>query len=498
MPFYFWPCLPLDRARHVKCDEEKPACRKCRSTGRICDGHGTNNGRNKAVIPSLLYGKLFRQSNDAIANNFYHFLQTQEERHCYDYFLSRTHGYISFAFNGAVNASQLMLQFSQTSPTVKLIVLAVGSIGEHLDSVRSLSEDASLDRVRLEHAQNYYVRAIAQLQKDMSVPTRPRTETILISCFLLTLFDFLRGEENHARVHLHAGIDILRRCYASVINQGSDNPNAHQDCDRLPLELARVFTVMDMHAAMWLGLSTHYSAPIAPHIYMDYPTSFGEMSPTMLDLSTSLNYQVGRVHMFHHDYTSQKSCQPSSIIPFHVFAEKSRLLFELQHWPSELSRCLSTMPSLTAHESRRVALMKMNYHSILIFLSSLLDFPSHSLLPKFTPHFGEILAAARSALQHTTTAAGVKDLLRAIAENCMEPDQEIMSPFAFTVGAIQPLYATATFCQDGALREEAIVLLERRPWREGAWDSSTMARIARAKTAGMGQQVNSQNNPDET
>ena len=51
--------------------------------------------------------------------------------------------------------------------------------------------------------------------------------------------------------------------------------------------------------------------------------------------------------------------------------------------------------------------------------------------------------------------------------------------FAFVSGAIRPLYMVADKCFDFKVSEEAIDLLEEKPWREGAWDSAAMAAIAR-------------------
>ena len=53
--------------------------------------------------------------------------------------------------------------------------------------------------------------------------------------------------------------------------------------------------------------------------------------------------------------------------------------------------------------------------------------------------------------------------------------------FAFVSGVIQPLHMVADKCCDNSICVEAIELLEERPWREGAWDSAVMAKIARRK-----------------
>ena len=50
-----WICayerLPtLTRARRVKCDEAKPVCSRCRSTGRTCEGYGLWGGGGNTYV----------------------------------------------------------------------------------------------------------------------------------------------------------------------------------------------------------------------------------------------------------------------------------------------------------------------------------------------------------------------------------------------------------------------------------------------------------------
>src|ERR1700712_3835315 len=41
-------CLSC-KARKVKCDEDKPVCRRCLSTGRKCDGYANDKWRTQAL-----------------------------------------------------------------------------------------------------------------------------------------------------------------------------------------------------------------------------------------------------------------------------------------------------------------------------------------------------------------------------------------------------------------------------------------------------------------
>ena len=473
-------CLTGNRIRHVKCDEEKPACYMCRKTGRICDGYTNNGDKSQVNVQSLLYGKICGQPSTAMNGLHFEFLKSEEDRHCYAYFQCNTKHQIYYTFWDSTQAHQLILQASHSSPSVRHIVIALGSLDKHLSEVKVLSQDVSPNKGRLQYANAQYVKAISQLRRDMSAAKKPSIELVLTSCLLLSLFDFLRGEDAHARTHLAAGIDILRRFYPSELSALTDDmtPSCQQP-NLFVQDFARIFSVMDLYAAIWLGNSSFCSPPLLSHVSRRPPPLGLGVKPSLDDISTSLSYQIRVAHCFHHANTPIQPSSGAFRIPFHILAEKQRLLFELQQWPSSLDQCLSMMPPLTYDQSSQVALMRMNYFSILIALSTFLDPPSSSLYQSYTPTFSHIIEDARSILESSCSASSRDNLLRVVAINSQEPDPNNISVFAFVTGVIQPLYLTATKCQDLLICEEAITMLEEQPWREGAWDSATMARLAR-------------------
>ena len=64
-----------------------------------------------------------------------------------------------------------------------------------------------------------------------------------------------------------------------------------------------------------------------------------------------------------------------------------------------------------------------------------------------------------------------------------DTDPNLAALFAHHVEIINPLFITATKCQDSRLRAEAIALLTTRPLRERGLDSVAMARIAQGRVA---------------
>ena len=124
--------------------------------------------------------------------------------------------------------------------------------------------------------------------------------------------------------------------------------------------------------------------------------------------------------------------------------------------------------------------MRMVYYSTFINLSTSLQSWGLEKYRTYTQVFRQIVNLAVTLLRPATTHNRT-ELLRIIAINNAERDSTNLPMFAFVSGAIQPLHMVADKCYETSICFEAIELLEERPWREGAWDGTVMANIARRK-----------------
>jgi hypothetical protein len=135
------------RIRRVKCDETKPACNRCTSTGRKCEGYSVSapsrgNSRspptqNQAHASETLCSlSLYRLSSeipgDEIERRSFYYLR---ERAIYD-----ISGYFESEF-----WDRLGLQISHTEPTVRHALLALSSLCETYES-KSINQDLTNDR----------------------------------------------------------------------------------------------------------------------------------------------------------------------------------------------------------------------------------------------------------------------------------------------------------------------------------------------------------------
>lgn len=464
----------------MKCDEEKPACYQCRKTGRVCDGYAL--AKDKTVTQARLVPEAFRIPNLAIARLDHRLPGSNQERRCFDLFECEMGKEIMRAFN-TTHTHQLILQAGHSNGAIKHAVVALGSLGEHLIQRKVLLVQAARGDGTLKFARLQYLKAIRQLQSAISSSQVESLELILVCCLLLTIFDFLCGEDSMAQIHLNAGLNIIHRCYSPAVRdrmrqQASDVEKSHP----LVYDLFRIFSVMDLHGAIWLGLSSFHSPPLIPPqtIMPTFPPI--SINLTLDKISTLLNYHLVRAHCFRHSVAINESNLNTYIAPFHIRAEKQRLLYELHQWPSMLEQfLLSRTDPPTEAMARRVSLMRMNYFSTLVGLSTFLQTtspPTETLTASTTSSFSQILTEAQHLL-HPASPANRAALLLAVGANAGELDASGIPLFAFVPGAIQPLYLTAVKCHNRATCEAAVSMLEEAQWREGAWNSSVMARIAR-------------------
>ena len=462
------PC----RIRHVKCDEEKPACYQCRKTGRVCDGYAQIKG--KAATQHSSDPPAYPESNLALTRLDHGLLGSNQERRCFGRFKCEIGMEIMHALN-TFHTQQLILQASHSNDAIQHAVVALGSLGEHLVKSRTLIVQSARNDETLSFARSQYWKAIRHLQDSVSSINVGSLELVLACCLLLMFFDFLSGDDMNGQVHLKAGLGIINRCYSQNVRDAIRQPvseihNSHP----LVYDLFRIFSVMDLHTAIWLGRSSSHSPPLISPQMMMAPS--GE-ALTLDGISSQLNYQLMRAYFFRSSSAISESDPIDFIAPFHVVAEKQRLLFELQQWPSILGQFLSRT-ELTESMDRRISLMKMNYFSTLIGLSTFLPTSPIETLTALTPSFYQITMEAKKILQ-PASPANRKALLLAVGENAGELDPNSIPLFAFVAGAIQPVYFTAVKCGDLKMCEMAVSMLEEVPWREGAWNSAVMANIAR-------------------
>lgn len=169
--------------RRVKCDEAKPHCQRCTSTGRRCDGYGTPNPplsshRDLTTLSSA--PALVRSSGNA------------RESRSFQYFYERTVPSLA-GYCGSEFWNRLVLQVSQHEKSVWHALIALGSLHENFENDRQIPGLRFSRRGQDSFAVQEYNSAIRALLGRSNpagmLPANLAVDVCLVSCILFACFE---------------------------------------------------------------------------------------------------------------------------------------------------------------------------------------------------------------------------------------------------------------------------------------------------------------------
>ncbi|EXJ82479.1 hypothetical protein A1O3_06292 [Capronia epimyces CBS 606.96] len=220
------------KIRRVKCDEARPSCHRCLSTGRVCDGYGIwgggggggggpssprpscDTGTATAVstvvqnqYPSQKHREPILLHLDSIALRLLplHVISADEHM-CMEWFLHRTLGKLPGMFNSAFWKT-LLPQASLSEPAVLHAVLSLGSVHRRkaLDVGSAVDDNDTTESFTLQQ----YIRATSDLRRRMEHRSGHSTKVALIACAIFVHLEYMRGCHQTALTHLRHGLVLL-------------------------------------------------------------------------------------------------------------------------------------------------------------------------------------------------------------------------------------------------------------------------------------------------
>lgn len=214
------------KIRKVKCDEGRPACYRCVSTGRSCDGYGIWGGggsrygaQEGTSSRAWAVASLGLQHSSGLAV----IKGTEHERQHYEWLrcqaVRRTPGIFVLAL-----WDTLILQASLSEPAVRHAILALSSLHRkaslcgHSRNCGELPPDKQ-EQFMLQH----YSQAISHLSPYLSSKSKSSLQVALITCVIFISLEFLRGRFSTAATHLKEGLRIMRdtQCIPDTIQHAA-------------------------------------------------------------------------------------------------------------------------------------------------------------------------------------------------------------------------------------------------------------------------------------
>ena len=479
------PCLyvcgNVNRTRKIKCDGARPRCLRCSSSGRTCEGY-TQVSQSKQIQiwhseqqyhEDFAVIELERALATLIAN--------AEEKRALYYFREKAAPVLS----GSLDSdfwSRLVLQVGDSEPAVRLAIMAVGSLFEHMqyqgsDSPTKDSQAAVTGR-RYQFAIQCYNKAIAALIKRLELQDSSE-DIALLTCVLFIYVEFLQGNDAEALALCVKGSKVLHNMQSAVSSSpGSTSQPLALLSDRsgiIAVAIVPIFTRLEILSFLFeqpIETPTHpLKLTDATPPELDYSfTTLAEARIALYELMETCQQVIGAARMYkwgpQGDSDSTLFIPPSGLSALH-----SRVLSNLANWSLaftsltslDLPLPLSSPSSSTTYATTLLHLYHLITH---IWISTVLD-PSETVIDAHLPAFESIILLSSLILSPTTATSSTTP-----------PPPRPPPHFTFEMGFIPPLYFTAINCRHPLLRRQAVNLIHAGSKCEGLWDAEPIARIA--------------------
>jgi len=208
----------LHRIRRVKCGEEKPACLRCTSTGRTCDGYDAQTSAAKkrvAVQQRPVQGSVARTSGSlrTLRPLAASIDGTDKERMYFNtYRRIVEEGMAHHVANAAAFWRITIPQMALVESPIKHAYVALGAALQSFQmrekEQRDRGETSILTPTEL-FGLDHYGRALSLLQKPADPEMADRIDVVILCCIAFVYIEILRDNVDAALTHLSNGLRII-------------------------------------------------------------------------------------------------------------------------------------------------------------------------------------------------------------------------------------------------------------------------------------------------
>ncbi|PWY88570.1 hypothetical protein BO94DRAFT_556022 [Aspergillus sclerotioniger CBS 115572] len=455
----------VSRKRRVKCDETRPNCERCSSTGRKCDGYGSSPRSFDRAHPQLPLLSLTRLNHAA----------TEREVRSLQFFYEKTvpslAGYCGSEFWG-----RLVMQVSQHEIPVWHALVALGALHENFEKMPGFGlVRAGYDTFALQE----YLKAIRALlgPADSLLPASSNyaappggltVDVCLISCILFVCFEILSSHYIAALSHIQSGMNILGEVSYDP-STGSYHHPVLRPSTVSALEmgnLRRIFIRLRSQTRTGMDQPLMDAVPSEGIFPLEVPECFSSLAEAR-DLFEYYSY------VFRHEYGKMGGMEATSPELGAAFIQTCISLF--QKWSGALDQFEKIRgPSLTTKEHIGLKILQMHrcrqavafqYH-----MSGTTDLSGWDM---YNPMFQEIVSLAASVVELSG-----EDGPPSTPQPNPSSQGRYKPSFTLDMGIIDPLYDVATLCRDPLIRRKAVDVLRSATRQEGIFNSYVCAVAA--------------------
>lgn len=428
------------KARKIKCDQAKPHCHRCTSTGRKCDGYRLPSPSTPSLRPpptqtqALFASKAERRS--------FHYFQTQA---CHS-----LGGYFHSSFWG-----REVLQAAIHHPPIRHLVIALGAAYEvfHDGPTSNHHEDVGGMELALQQCNSSIARLAALTTKSPGSPQPVETVCCVLTASILFVYlASVRGHLAEAIGHVRSGMKVLHD-FDQSIQHGPSSPSYPVPVSQLRALLLSLYGQLRVMVDDVALESTHdilvtQLKPAA--LYISVPEAHRHVET--LFYNTQAFVQDAAIH------------PPSSPERLEAIVARHRDLCAVLESSRDALDVLSNSHELSGPSHQDKGLMVLRLHHLVIAIRLRIDVlrpdQRESAFDELEANFEEMLGYCEQLVE---------------ADDGNTPPKPSCSS---GLGYVMPLHTIAARCRTPRIRKRAVYLLSAHSHREGLWDGVLAGQIA--------------------
>ncbi|KAE8363556.1 hypothetical protein BDV27DRAFT_158720 [Aspergillus caelatus] len=451
------------KARRVKCDESRPACRRCISTGRTCDGYGIWGGGGSPYGPPQINKALSIYCTPVPAGCL-----TREEQTCFDWFMSKTTTKFAGVF-ASLFWETLVFQASAQEPAVRHAVVALSAAHRSNLSSESMPAMYGMDAERFTLLQ--YNKAIHHLRGVTTCgSSKNALRVTLITCMLFVTLEYLRGQHKMGSAHLGYGIQLLANVSAPT-SRTSMAPSIFSPAEDFVHDaLVESYARLSIQSAMFGHVPSHLCVIVRDPQLHALPYRFS----SLVEARQTLDDLLTRIHCLERHIYSLSADNDPGTDP-EVFETQGRIMADLSLWRKAYNASLSLLKADACKEKIGFLLLRV-YHGMAVVMASVcLSREGEMVFDAYTNDFVSIMTAFFDMRRFwSTISIPIKE-----QHLGFQNGRSDCNGYSFTIesGFIPPVYYTGLKCRVLKIRRLAIRLLRAAPHREGLWNGPLVADV---------------------
>ncbi|KAL6233545.1 hypothetical protein BDW75DRAFT_186443 [Aspergillus navahoensis] len=501
------------RIRRVKCDEERPHCRRCRSTGRKCDGYVPPNKHQELEqakrVPSQMQMHIIQHTPQVTIPTRMWMLPAVDRLLTEDEYRSLEFFYVHTVSCFGGQAGGCLLNAACQDAGIRLAAMALGTM--HCLVLRHDKMPSHIRRRDMQLALQQYNSAIRRGLSQFPRSKDDRSagiDGILSMCVLFFCFESLQGHFRAALRHVTAGLRILAERQTLTGGKAKNMLLPPEVVQSLFAALESQILEIDGHSP----LSDDYGLLVRG--WLQQPLWTLEEAN---DAFRHIYNNFLRLLSF-----SSKGDEPHNgvaIVPFteQILAWYCQVQADLHAWSWHFDHFLANIFNLdnADNASQQLVLMLQLWRCMLDVILRMGCPPPETTCDGYLCEFTTILDLAEEIIIMSPTSEapfsippsgksrGSPSGFNTSSDEGMSspshqtfPSRHIPSTtgyttilprpfyskpsrFSMSLGILPALWTIATQCRDSKIRYRAIDLIGRSNRREGVWDSALYSRLAR-------------------